>query len=600
MIDENYASLISEKLKKLEQKKRKLQITQEAKELKQVEEEMQILYTMKNFPLSFASSRSSDEEIEYIINLYKSDIETNLEQINEGLDKLLDEWTNVDFLNEVAAYTIINIVDSEDYDKLVEYLGLLDGSHNNADNLYDKGSISKILKKKFPEISDLSLNYLRNLPHFFEIKHDKDFRDYKSRFGDKVVKYYEQYVANNKQLSLPFSEDVLPMLSRHVVPLLETKKVLEEKLKDYEDIDLSDKEKRRKFADEIIENIYHTHTISLPFYASYNLDELDKLFSMGEKISEVEDKKILFSEIRKYKEAYDKKLEDKSLCSEKEEYQAKYQAKYDRFKEIKQMLRMGDYSEGDTVDYFSVFLHHNLNQLGIPFCSSCQNIEDLTRRQFENNDELIEEVKEKLEKSVEKSDIRSKIEKYGKLKKSLIPNKKRIESLEKEIKEEKSSIIMSVRNSYAEEGYQLFKELPFLELEDGTVYKHPEKVTIEEIVEEDNNMLFDANCVCVNVKDKMDHILDGNNHTLEDAVKKDEENMQNSYGRISQMVKGDITEEEVLRLGNLTEEELEQVTSKDGLFVMQEVREIMVKYNELDDKTIGRDDFKKEESKKGK
>ena len=43
---------------------------------------------------------------------------------------------------------------------------------------------------------------------------------------------------------------------------------------------MSDKNSRKKYVDEIIKNTYQTYTDSLPFYASYDLDEFDKLFKI--------------------------------------------------------------------------------------------------------------------------------------------------------------------------------------------------------------------------------------------------------------------------------------------------------------------------------
>ena len=239
--------------------------------------------------------------------------------------------------------------------------------------------------------------------------------------------------------------------------------------------------------------------------------------------------------------------------------------------------------------------------MGIPFCKSCENIDSITKRQFGSNDKLIEEVKQKLEKIVEKSDIKSQIAQCEKLKSSLISkmHKERIRTLEEEIKGKITSIVMSVRNSYAKEGYQLFEELPFLKLSKGQLVKTG--VTLEDLIKKDNNMLFNANYVdfcdtsnlfCYTFNDLMGVKEDNNEYS--------EDNMQTLHGTINKMTKDNITEEEISLLCGLTEPELKEITQENALFKMQTVREIMVKYDELEDKTLISDDYKSEPSKFGK
>ena len=600
MVNDNFIYLIGEKIQSLEKEKRRLQITQESEKLKEIESQQQTLYTMANYPLSFVSSKCSDEEIESIINLYRTSIETNLEQVNQEIDGLMGKWTDANFLNEVAVYTIFKMISSKKSDELKTYLDLLKKSHSNTDSLYNIKNIDEIAKKKFQEFPNIMnlVGYKGSLETISE--RIPDFESFESKFEDEVIEYYNQYVAKNERIALPFSEEVRSMLSKRIAPVLSKKDALEEKLEDYKNIDLSDKNSRKKYVDEIIKNTYRTYTDSLPFYASYDLDEFDKLLKITGKIDNVADKELLLETI----EAYKKQLEAKSQHEEREEYKAKYQSKFDRFEDIKQMLHMGDYSEGDTVDYFSVFIRHTLNNMGIPFCKSCEYIDNLTERQFGSNDKLIEEVKQKLEKSVEKSDIKSQIAQCEKLKRSLISkiHKERIRVLEEEIKGKITSIVMSVRNSYAKEGYQLFEELPFLKLSEGQLFKTPEGVTLEDSIKEDNNMLFNANYITVT--NTMDNVF---GHTLNNlmGLKKDdnedfEDNMQTLHGTINKMTKDNITEEEISLLCGLTEPELKEITQENALFKMQTVREIMVKYDELEDKTLISDDYKSEPSKFGK
>lgn len=603
MINDDFRYLISEKIQSLEKEKRKSQITQESEKLKQIEDQQQTLYTMVNYPLSFASSKCSMEEIDYILYFYRTSIEMSLGKINQEIDSLIGKWTDANFLNEVAAYTIFNIISSNDLDELKIYLDLLKRSHSKGDNLYSAESIDKIIEEKFHGFP-LVVNLIE-CSNPLEVVSEKvpDFKDFKSKFEDEVIEYYNQYVAKNEKISLPFSEDIRSMLSKRIAPLLSKRDELKEKLEHYENIDYNDEKSVNKYVDEIIENTYQTKTTSLPFYASYDLDELDKLIKITSKIDKASDKKLLFETI----EAYKKQLEVKLKHDKRKEYKEKYESKYGRFEDINQMLHMGDYSEGDTIDYFSVFVRHTLNSMGIPFCDSCEYIDTITKRQFGSNDKLIEEVKQKIEKSVEKSGIKSEIAQYIKLKKSLIPkiHKERIKGLEEEIQGKIPSIVMSIRNSYAKEGYQLFEELPFLDLSEGKLFKPKEDISLEDTIEKDNNMLFNANYITVtNTKGKD---LDSRGYTLDDimGVRKDnnedfEDNMQTLHENINKMIKGNITEGEISSLCELTEPELKQVTEENALLKMQTVREIMVKYDELEDKTIATDDNKVVQIKSGK
>lgn len=597
MVNDDFIYLIDEKIQSLEKEKRRLQITQESEKLKEIEAQQQTLYAMANYPLSFVSSKCSDEEIEFIISLYRTSIETNLEQVNQEIDGLVEKWTDANFLNEVAVYTIFKMISSGKSDELKTYLDLLQKSHNKSDSLYNIKNINEIANEKFQEFPNITnlVDYKGPLETISE--RIPDFESFESKFEDEVIEYYNQYVAKKERIALPFSEDVRSMLSKRIAPLLSKKDALEEKLEDYENIDLSDKNSRKKYVDEIIKNTYQTYTDSLPFYASYDLDEFDKLFKITGKIDSVSDKELFLETIKAYK----KQLEAKSQHEEKEKYKAKYQSKFDRFEDINQMLHMGDYSEGDTVDYFSIFIRHTLNNMGIPFCKSCENIDSITKRQFGSNDKLIEEVKQKLEKIVEKSDIKSQIAQCEKLKSSLISkmHKERIRTLEEEIKGKITSIVMSVRNSYAKEGYQLFEELPFLKLSKGQLVKTG--VTLEDLIKKDNNMLFNANYVdfcdtsnlfCYTFNDLMGVKEDNNEYS--------EDNMQTLHGTINKMTKDNITEEEISLLCGLTEPELKEITQKNALLKMQTVREIMVKYDELEDKTLISDDYKSEPSKFGK
>lgn len=597
MVNDDFIYLIDEKIQSLEKEKRRLQITQESEKLKEIEAQQQTLYAMANYPLSFVSSKCSDEEIEFIISLYRTSIETNLEQVNQEIDGLVEKWTDANFLNEVAVYTIFKMISSGKSDELKTYLDLLQKSHNKSDSLYNIKNINEIANEKFQEFPNITnlVDYKGPLETISE--RIPDFESFESKFEDEVIEYYNQYVAKKERIALPFSEDVRSMLSKRIAPLLSKKDALEEKLEDYENIDLSDKNSRKKYVDEIIKNTYQTYTDSLPFYASYDLDEFDKLFKITGKIDSVSDKELFLETIKAYK----KQLEAKSQHEEKEKYKAKYQSKFDRFEDINQMLHMGDYSEGDTVDYFSIFIRHTLNNMGIPFCKSCENIDSITKRQFGSNDKLIEEVKQKLEKIVEKSDIKSQIAQCEKLKSSLISkmHKERIRTLEEEIKGKITSIVMSVRNSYAKEGYQLFEELPFLKLSKGQLVKTG--VTLEDLIKKDNNMLFNANYVdfcdtsnlfCYTFNDLMGVKEDNNEYS--------EDNMQTLHGTINKMTKDNITEEEISLLCGLTEPELKEITQENAFFKMQTVREIMVKYDELEDKTLISDDYKSEPSKFGK
>lgn len=597
MVNDDFIYLIDEKIQSLEKEKRRLQITQESEKLKEIEAQQQTLYTMANYPLSFVSSKCSDEEIEFIISLYRTSIETNLEQVNQEIDGLVEKWTDANFLNEVAVYTIFKMISSGKSDELKTYLDLLQKSHNKFDSLYNIKNINEIAKEKFQEFPNITnlVGYRGPLETISE--RIPDFESFESKFENEVIEYYNQYVAKKERIALPFSEDVRSMLSKRIAPLLSKKDALEEKLEDYENIDLSDKNSRKKYVDEFIKNTYQTYTDSLPFYASYDLDEFDKLFKITGKIDSVSDKELFLETIKAYK----KQLEAKSQHEEKEKYKAKYQSKFDRFEDINQMLHMGDYSEGDTVDYFSIFIRHTLNNMGIPFCKSCENIDSITKRQFGSNDKLIEEVKQKLEKIVEKSDIKSQIAQCEKLKRSLISkmHKERIRTLEEEIKGKITSIVMSVRNSYAKEGYQLFEELPFLKLSKGQLVKTG--VTLEDLIKKDNNMLFNANYVdfcdtsnlfCYTFNDLMGVKEDNNEYS--------EDNMQTLHGTINKMTKDNITEEEISLLCGLTEPELKEITQENAFFKMQTVREIMVKYDELEDKTLISDDYKSEPSKFGK
>lgn len=600
MVNDDFIYLIDEKIQNLEKEKRRLQITQESEKLKEIEAQQQTLYTMANYPLSFVSSKCSDEEIEFIISLYRTSIETNLEQVNQEIDGLMEKWTDANFLNEVAVYTIFKMISSGKSDELKTYLDLLQKSHNKFDSLYNIKNINEIAKEKFQEFPNITnlVGYRGPLETISE--RIPDFESFESKFENEVIEYYNQYVAKKERMALPFSEDVCSMLSKHIAPLLSKKDALEEKLEDYKNIDLSDKNSRKKYVDEITKNTYRTHTDSLPFYASYDLDEFDKLFKITGKIDSVSDKELFLETIKAYK----KQLEAKSQHEEKEKYKAKYQSKFDRFEDINQMLHMGDYSERNTVDYFSIFIRHTLNNMGIPFCKSCENIDSITKRQFGSNDKLIEEVKQKLEKSVEKSDIKSQIAQCEKLKRSLISkmHKERIRTLEEEIKGKITSIVMSVRNSYAKEGYQLFEELPFLKLSKGQLVKTG--VTLEDLealIKKDNNMLFDANYVTFcDTSNLFCHTLNDRMGLKEDNNEYSEDNMQTLHGAINKMTKDNITEEEISLLCGLTEPELKEITQENAFFKMQTVREIMVKYDELEDKTLISDDYKSEPSKFGK
>ena len=606
MINDEFRNLISKKIRSLEEEKRKLQITQDSEKLEQVESQQQTLHTMIDYPISFASIKSSDEEIQSIINLYITDVENELGKTSKEIDELMEKWTNVDFLNEISAYSILNMIMSNNSPGLANYWNLLANSRNNADNLNDRKSIYQIIISKFPKFPPIIDLVNRENMREIVVQNVKDVENFKSKFDKEIVEYYTRFVVRDGKILLPFSEEVRVTLSKHMAPLLAKANSLKLKLEYYKNIDLKDENSKRKVLEEIMENIYYTRSQQLPFYASYDLNKIDKLIAITNKISNVSDKELLMKEIKAYK----KQLENKSQYIEKKEHQSEYQTKYDRFKSINQMLHMGDYSEGDTNDYFSVFLYHTLNQMKLPFCNKCEYIDKLIKRQFGSfgyNESLVEEVKQKLETSVEKSGIISQIEQYKKLSKSLVSqmHKKKIKTLEEEIKNKIASIVMSVRNSYAKEGYQLYKGLPFLKLSKSMSCKIPEQSSLEEIIEKDNNKLFNANYIIVT--NTMGNTFDKDGSTFNDVMGLSQENksdyadkMQQIHGNINQMVGSSLKEEEILFLCGLSETQLSQITEEKALFKMQTLREIMTKYSELDDKTLANNDYKDEQPRFGR
>ena len=227
MVNDDFIYLIDEKIQSLEKEKRRLQITQESEKLKEIEAQQQTLYTMANYPLSFVSSKCSDEEIEFIISLYRTSIETNLEQVNQEIDGLMEKWTDANFLNEVAVYTIFKMISSGKSDELKTYLDLLQKSHNKSDSLYNIKNINEIANEKFQEFPNITnlVDYKGPLETISE--RIPDFESFESKFEDEVIEYYNQYVAKKERIALPFSEDVRSMLSKRIAPLLIKKDALE-------------------------------------------------------------------------------------------------------------------------------------------------------------------------------------------------------------------------------------------------------------------------------------------------------------------------------------------------------------------------------------
>lgn len=582
MINEEFRQMVFSKLTDLEREKRKLQIIPANDEkVRQIENEQKTLELIYNYPLSFASNNASDDEIEYIINGYKAEVEMELEQVNQEINRKIEEWTDERFLNEVAAYTILNLINSNSDYSFNMYINLLREKYNKQHGkLYSLENINQIIREKIPNFPWISANL-----NFKEARNTEDLKNFKSKFDEKVIYYYEKYVAKCKKLSLPFSENIRVMLFESIEPLLGKKKNLEEELKKYKDIDLNDRIKRKRYLIEIAAKTYRTRIQQLPLYASYDLDKLSKLIEVIKKINNIGDKKQLFDAIKAYKE----QIDAKSQYEEESKYRAKYQSKYERFSEIYKMLHMGDYSEGDFSDNFAVFLYHTLNKNGIPLCDTCSYIDGLTIQLFNQNDKLIKEVEQAVKKHIDESGIRERIAKYTKLKKSIFPQKEQIKNLEKEIGDICHNIVMSIRNSYSKEGYQLFKELPFLEFEKSALVA--EQVDIEEFVEKNNNHLFNYNYVLVtNRKSDLFDTRNVSNENLDDKIQK----IQMS---ISQMFSKDITADEILLLSELTIQELEQVTAENALYEMQMVREIMVQYNSLADKTLINDDYRRETPK---
>ena len=184
-------------------------------------------------------------------------------------------------------------------------------------------------------------------------------------------------------------------------------------------------------------------------------------------------------------------------------------------------------------------------------------------------------------------------------------HKKKIKTLEEEIKNKIASIVISVRNSYAKEGYQLYKGLPFLKLSKSMLCKIPEQSSLEEMIEKDNNKLFNANYIIVT--NTMGNTFDKDGSTFNDVMGLSQENksdyadkMQQIHGNINQMVGSSLKEEEILFLCGLSETQLSQITEEKALFKMQTLREIMTKYSELDDKTLANNDYKDEQPRFGR
>ena len=78
-------------------------------------------------------------------------MENDLGKISKEIDELMEKWTNVDFLNEISAYSILNMIMSNNSPGLANYWNLLANSRNNADNLNDRKSIYQIIISKFPK-----------------------------------------------------------------------------------------------------------------------------------------------------------------------------------------------------------------------------------------------------------------------------------------------------------------------------------------------------------------------------------------------------------------------------------------------------------------
>lgn len=626
MINEEFRNLITSKLAETEREKRKVQIIPGNNDkLKQIEDQQQALKEISSYPMTFALNSASNDEIEYLINMYKIETEFNLQKINQKIEESLNQWSDEKFLNEVAAYTILNIIDSVDDSNIRKvsseikyYFSLLEKArveNYSFCDLYNKRTIIEIIVQKIPSFKDDAVYIGYEYSHPLVAKKSKDFENFKSKFDKKVIAYYNDFIAKSRELSLPFSENIRLMLSEQIKPLLDVKEMLERRLERYKDIDLTDESKRKKYLEEIKHRTYVDSRVNdfpyfdfeydisnlstLPFYASYSLEKLDKLIDVTKKIHNIDDKSNLLDLIMSYNQTKNKKILEDEKNKHKIEVQNKYQSKYDRFKDISLMFHSGDYSEGDRINYFSQIVEYMLSKNGFSLnpVSKYQHIDSYIKRQFRDNEQLINEVELKVKKCIDESQIRDCIAKYTNLKKSIFSsiskNKAEIQKLEKEIIENQTKIIKFICDSYAKEGYNLFKEMPFLTLHEtrkNEISKERE-LELRKLIEKDNHLLFNQNFVhCYISDDEYRYALEGKNSNA--PIENIDEIMNNIFMNINNLFKEDITEDEILLLCELNIKDLEQIFEPNAFYKLQCVREIITKYNELDDKTLVNDDYK--------
>ena len=579
MINDEFRCLIGEKIQSLEKEKRRLQIIYESEKLAQLEKQQETLNQMMDYPDTYAFYRISreigKEEFEYLVNFYIADVEQKIARLNQEIDKFSEYYDDKNFFKEVAAYRIFQMFDNDDSYGLRKCISIIESEKDK--NFY--GTMNDIQDKVqekihgFPDIVDLSSYDYEGLKKII-LQEYPEFKNFKSKFDNKVISFSENIARLTKgDRLLPSSEDIRS--------LLEERKKYEEKLAQYKNLDWSNEKDRSLFIHDVFVSKHYSTSASLPFYAFYDLDKFDKLLALSAKVDKAEDKKSLCDAVFMYKA----QLNDKVEYNKREELLEKHGKDYDRFMNIYNILH-------DIPTCFQ-FVRYRFTQKGIYRCLGLNyQFNDKSIKTVLGTDidpKFINEIQVKIDKLIDETEISSLVDQYDKLSKKrfVINRKAKLAALKKELSAKVEDKVRTVekkfRDEYVKEGYQLFTKLPFL--------KHYDRIVVEKptSIEEDHNNLFNGSLV--GIRNTYPYFESFHNEKFES-------NMKELREKISDMIKDNISEEEMLSLCKLTGDELSQITEKNSFYKMKTFREIIVQYDSLNAKSFV--DNKEENQKLGR
>ena len=111
MTNEDFKEIIRRKINEKKQEKKKLQLKPNADDkINECTIEIEALESICDYPSIYAVFNASDEEIKTIIKSYKEEIKKKVERISQEFDEITNDYSDTNFLNEVAAYQLLAIL----------------------------------------------------------------------------------------------------------------------------------------------------------------------------------------------------------------------------------------------------------------------------------------------------------------------------------------------------------------------------------------------------------------------------------------------------------------------------------------------------------